>query len=50
MEKMIDTEINSTGKDYAGKKIRGDNKTLSKKIGIIDKRQKNRQNQNYRNI
>jgi len=38
--KMIDTEINSTGKDYTGRKIRGDYKTLSKKIGIIDKRQK----------
>ena len=38
--KMIDTVIDSTGKDYTGRKIRGDYKTLSKKIGIIDKRQK----------
>ena len=38
--KMIDTVIDPTGKDYAGKKIRGNSKILAKKIGIIDKRQK----------
>lgn len=38
--KIIDTEINSSGKDYSGRPIRGNSKVLHKKIRIIDKRQK----------